>query len=70
MESLAQIKCVLFVFFFGHKAKLGSGKMLLERIIEKNKIDAYFSAGKVIKRLALPHWVRIGPHKVRAPRRG
>ncbi len=34
--------------------------MLLVRIVENNKIDAYFRVGKVKQRIALPRRVRKG----------
>ncbi len=46
--------------------------MLLIRIVENNIIDAYFRAGYVLSRLALPRRIRvrksiiIGPRRVKA----
>ena len=39
------------------------GKMVLIRIVENNKIDAYFRAGWVNHMLALPNMVRKGIRK-------
>ncbi len=52
-----------------------SGKMFLDlRIVENNKIDTYFRAGKVKRMLALPKIfrkeIKLGPHRVKAPRKG
>ena len=60
------------VKFFGSGTL--SGKMLLVRIVENDKILDYFRAGWVKQRLALPCSVRkdirIGPCRVRVPSRG
>ena len=48
-----------------------SGKMLLVRIAENNKIDDYFRSGVVKLGIAVPRRVRkgigIGPRRVRTP---
>ncbi len=52
-----------------------SGKMMLVRIIENNRIDAYFmSCYRLSKGLLCPRrvrkWIKVRPRRVRTPPQG